>query len=248
MCPAFYFTIEMKKAEYIYGMNPVFELLRAGRRKTTCVYVDTRLKERQRTDALLRCAEERNVPVEWKERGRLIDMCDSRENQGVVAQTTEFPYADSTLLNDISRVLVIDNVEDPHNIGALIRTAEVVGFEAVVLPIKGTPGIYASVVKAAAGATEYIPIIRDGNTPANIRAVKNAGLSIASLDMKGQFTLLEYAKIAPQRLALVIGGESKGVGHYVLRQSDAVVYIPQKGRVTSLNASVAGAIAMSALI
>lgn len=233
--------------EYVYGMNPVYEALHAGRRRVTRMYCDARLRGKSRISHLTRLAEEKGVECAWVEKGRLIDMSTSREHQGVVLACEPYRYADISILTTASRVLMIDNVEDPHNVGALIRTAECLGYECVLLPLKGAPGVYPSVVKASAGATEHMAIIREGNMTAYVRALREAGLSMVVLDMKGAVDLLEYAAHAPSRLALVIGGEGAGVGHYVVRQADAIVSIPHSGQINSLNASVAGALAMFAL-
>lgn len=145
------------------------------------------------------------------------------------------------------RMVLLDNIEDPHNLGAILRSAEVFGFPAVLLPIKGTPGVYPSVVKASAGAAEHLRICRQANATRYVQAAKEKGFRIVSLDEEGKTPLGEFQPGPDDRLLLVIGGEDKSVGRYILMQSDAVVKIPQRGHVGSLNASVAAGIALHAL-
>ena len=145
---------------------------------------------------------------------------------------------------DAERMLLLDNLEDPHNVGAILRSAEVFGFTSVCLPKKGVPEIYPSVVKVSTGATEFMKICRSHS--ANNYALKaaEAGYRIVALDMAGKVNLKEVSESNYNRLFLVIGGEDRSVGQYILNMADDIIGIRQQGQVNSLNASVAAGIAM----
>jgi len=146
-----------------------------------------------------------------------------------------------------ARWLVVDNVEDPHNLGALMRSAEIFGFRHVFVPMRGSPGVYASVVKASAGASEYLDVCMAANANKYIRMAQENGYRVMALESKGKITLDDAAANPPEKICLVIGGEDRSVGQFILNTADDVVCIPQTGRVDSLNASVAAGIAMYAL-
>jgi len=128
----------------------------------------------------------------------------------------------------------------------MLRSAEIFGFHDILLPLKGVPEVYPSVVKVSAGATEHLRIARSENANAYVKRAKKEGFSVVALDGAGSATLREAAERRPRRLLLVIGGEDRGVGQFILMQADLVARIPQAGRVGSLNAAVAAGIAMYA--
>jgi len=141
----------------------------------------------------------------------------------------------------------LDNVEDPHNVGAILRSAEIFGFHAVLLPLKGVPEIYPSVVKVSAGASEYIHIAKECSANTYIRKARAHGYKVIALDEKGNFDINTLKHEDMDKMLLVIGGEDKSVGQFILNSADRVAYIAQKGKMNSLNASVAAGIAMFAL-
>ena len=143
--------------------------------------------------------------------------------------------------------MLLDNIEDPHNVGAVLRSAEIFGFHGVCLPSRGVPAVYPSVVKVSSGATEFMQIARDASANQYARKAAEEGYQIAAMDMNGDTTLDVVREAAPEKLLLVIGGEDKSVGQFILNMADHVVGISQSGRVNSLNASVAAGIAMYAL-
>ncbi len=233
--------------EFVYGLNPAFEVLRAGRRKVYGAWLNQASRDKPRIKKLVTLLKKHGVEVEWAEKGRLIQLSTSRDNQGVVLKTSLYPYTPFEELLDTPRLLLLDNIEDPQNIGAILRSAEVFGFNGVCLPTRGVPEVYPSVVKVSAGATEFMRITREASANQYARKAEEAGYRVAALDMGGQETLEEIHAAAPKKLLLVIGGEDKSVGQFILNMADHVVGIPQRGRVNSLNASVAAGIAMHAL-
>jgi 23S rRNA (guanosine2251-2'-O)-methyltransferase len=185
--------------------------------------------------------------VEWTDKGRISQLADTREHQGVALQVSPYPYADLETLLGQPRLLMLDNIEDPQNAGAIIRSAEVFGFNAILIPLKGVPGVYPSVVKASAGATEHALICRDRNANAYVKRAIEAGYTVVALDGKGADILGDPALRQTEKMLLVAGGEDKSVGRHILDLAHHIAAIPQAGRINSLNASVAAGVAMHAL-
>lgn len=237
----------MSEFEFVYGINPAFEIMKAKRRQIIRIFLSESAKGNPRIVKIAQLCSKRQIPMEWQEKGRLISMCESRDNQGVVVCCSLYPYVPSKEMGQPPRILLMDNLEDPQNVGAILRSAEIFGFLEVFLPLKGTPGIYPSVVKASAGASEHLRIARDRNANQYLKLAKQLGYKIAALDGAGKVELDELAGNAPEKLMLVIGGEDKGVGQFILNEADYVVRLPQIGYINSLNASVAAGVAMYAL-
>jgi 23S rRNA (guanosine2251-2'-O)-methyltransferase len=234
------------KYEYVYGMNPAFEVLRAGRRDVVSVMLNEAARDNKRLNKLADFAGRKDLPVEWVSKGRLFDFAESREHQGVVLKTGHYPYADFEPLLEKRRLLLLDNVEDPHNTGAIIRSADCFGFDGVLLPHRGSPEVYPSVVKVSAGACEHLSIVRNQSAIGYFRACREAGFKAVALDAAGTVTLREL-DLEKEKVLLVIGGEAKAVGQFILNETDYIARIDQFGKINSLNASVAAGIAMYAL-
>lgn len=232
----------------VYGVNPAFEVLRAGRRSIREAYLNRSSADSPRLRRLVALLQAKNIPHRLVEKGQLIDLSGSRDHQGVVLITDPYPYVPFAELLGKRRLVLLDNIEDPHNVGAIIRSAEVLGFDGLLLPRRGSPGILPSVLKASAGATEFLPIAINCAANQYIKIAKEEGYHIAVLDGKGETTLEELQRRLPSKLLLVVGGEDKGAGQFILNEADDVVSIPRRGQVSSLNASVAAGIALAALV
>ncbi len=233
-----------RSREYIYGLNPAFEVLRAGRRKVLQAFLSESSRNNPRLARLEDQLRDRAVPVQWVDKNRVLQLSESRENQGVVLRTTPYPYTPLDAMLGRDRLLLLDNVEDPHNAGAILRSAEIFGFRNVLLPMRGSPEVYPSLVKVSAGATEFMDIARESSANQYFKAAQAAGYETVALDMGGACSLRELRGRRFAKLLLVIGGEAAAVGQYILNSADLVVRIDQRGRVNSLNASVAAGIAM----
>jgi len=233
--------------EYIYGMNPAFEVLRANRRTVYQAYLNETSRSMPRMKKLVSVLERREIPIEWVGKERIRDLSSSKDHQGVVLKSRTYPYVHPEDMLDQPRILLLDNVEDPNNVGAVLRSAEVFGFHTIFLPRKGCPDIYPSIVKVSSGACEYVSIAKSHSANAYVRMAKEHGYVVAALDAKGTVTLRELADTKPNRLLLVVGGEDKSVGQFILNGADHILGIPLHGRINSLNASVAAGIAMHAL-
>jgi 23S rRNA (guanosine2251-2'-O)-methyltransferase len=230
----------------VYGIHAVGEALAAGE-PLRVIHVAVDRSKDGALRALLARAKERNVPVRF-ERRAFFERVPLRAHQGVVAIAPPFEYAS---LHDILArkrgdgtlrlIVVLDHLTDPHNVGAIIRTAEAAGADGVVLPVRRSAGVNATVRKSAAGAAAHLPIARVANIADAIRALKKAGVWVVGADVSLQAA--EPARTDLNRdLALVIGAEGSGLSPLVKRECDYLVTLPMRGRVASLNASVAAAI------
>lgn len=233
--------------EYLYGLNPAFECLRSGRRDIKEAFINELRASSGRIQTLIRLLEEKHVPINLTDKGRLHQLSGSGEHQNVVLKVSRYPYVDLDTCLEARRLLLLDNVEDPHNVGAILRSAEVFGFHDILLPMKGVPEVYPSISKVSAGAVEFLRICRECNAVKYAQKALDAGYTLAALDAKGKTALDAFAATGPDKLLLVIGGEDKGVGQFILNHAHETLAIPQSGRINSLNASVAASLALYAL-
>ncbi len=234
--------------EYIYGINPVFEVVRAGKRKVYEAYLNKATAHQSRLRKLSQYLEKSGIPVQSVDKQRLADLSrHNKDHQGVVLKTSPYPYQPSDTMWGRPRVLLLDNVEDPHNVGAILRSAEIFGFDSVLLSSKGVPDIYPSVVKVSAGATEFLDIAKDATANSYVRAAREENYQVLALDGSGKADVWAIRSELAEKVLVVIGGEDRSVGQYILNNADHVVSIGQRGRINSLNASVAAGICLYAL-
>lgn len=235
------------KGELIFGVNPVKESLR-GRRGAFNLYVQANATD-HRVGSAIKLAEERGVAVHRREKIDLTKMCASSHHQGIALEVEPFRYADlDDLLASVSDsgipgfLLVLDGIQDPHNLGALIRSAACAGVNGVVIPRDRACGVTAAAEKASAGSVEMIPVVQVTNVAHTLEAIKKRGFWVYGLSAEASVSSFE-TKFSGS-IALVIGGEGEGIRPLVRKQCDMLMSIPQYGGVASLNASVAGGIAM----
>jgi len=233
--------------EYVYGINPAFEVLRGGRRTVYQAFLNENASDNPRLRKLAKFIESRQIPLEWVSKQRIFELSESKDHQGAVMKTDPYPYVAAESLYDRERLLLLDNTEDPHNTGAIIRCADVFGYHAILAPEKGVPDVYPSVVKVSAGATEHLDIAREGSANQHMKRARETGHVVVALDAAGKTDLRDLAPKLPARHLLVIGGEAKAVSQFILNSADYIASIPQSGKINSLNASVAAGIAMYAL-
>jgi len=233
-----------KKEEIIYGLNPVVEAMR-GTRQVYELYVAGASQDK-RMERLLKLAAERGVPVRHRDKADLTRLCGIEHHQGVALKVEPYHYAEFEDLLEKAKgesdplILVLDSVQDPHNLGALIRSAACAGANGVVIPKDRAAGVTAAVDKASAGATETIAVAQVTNLSQALEALKSAGFWIYGADGSARGTIYQQNLTGP--VALVIGGEGGGIRPLVRKGCDEVVSIPMQGGVNSLNASVAGGI------
>jgi 23S rRNA (guanosine2251-2'-O)-methyltransferase len=233
--------------QWIYGRNPVFETLRAQRRDIYRLALAKETKEQGRIRDILRLANQAKVPIERLKRSRVDQIVPN--NQGVALEVSDFPYCDlhDILLFAAQRkeapfILILDTLQDPQNFGTLLRTADAVGVHGVILPLRQTVTVTPAVVNASSGASEYL-LIMQNNLAQTIQALKKHDVWIVGLESHPES--VDIATVALDGgLALVIGSEGSGIRSLVRNTCDILAHIPMVGKVESLNAAVAGSIAL----
>lgn len=228
----------------IEGRNPVIEALKNDR-EIDKILINKASKEGS-IKKIIALAKENNIVIQNVDRRKLDDMSESHAHQGVIAITSEYKYYELEEILEISKkrneepfFIILDGITDPHNLGSIIRTADAVRAHAVIIPKRRSVHITPIVAKASAGAVEYIPVCKVTNIVNTIKILKENGLWIAAVDMDGDTF---YKQNLLGALGLVIGSEGAGISRLVKQNCDFTVSIPMSGRVTSLNASVAGGI------
>jgi 23S rRNA (guanosine2251-2'-O)-methyltransferase len=235
---------------YIYGINSVTEALKARGRAFEWVGM---AKERHdlRLQRLIEDCRRLSVPVRFLQRVELDRMAGNGAHQGVVAVTSAKQYNDladviAAKRGKYSLVVVLDGVEDPHNLGAILRTSDAAGANGIVIPERRAAAVTGTVTKASAGASEHLPIAKVTNISRTIEELKENNLWTIGLDERGTQTYdsLDYK----MDCALILGGEGKGLHDLVKRKCDFLVSIPMLGKVPSLNVSVAAAVVLYEIV
>ena len=237
-------------SEALYGVNPVREALRAGRRAASRLFLAEGLRPWGPVQEILALARERSCGVERQSRQALFRLAGTREHQGVVLHVGPYPYVDLAEIvaaahaaGPAALVLLLDRLQDPQNVGTLLRTAEAVGVQGVILPEHEAVGITPAVVKASAGASEHLPVARVPNLVRAIESLRAAGLWVWGLEKDAQ-ALLYTSVDWKGPLAIVVGSEGEGLRRLVRERCDGLVRLPMRGQVGSLNVAVAGSIAL----
>lgn len=234
------------REDVIAGRNPVSEAIRSARPIETIMV--TKASKTGAIIGILAKAREKQIPIKEVDTKKLDFLCGGANHQGIVALAGVKEYAtveeileNARQKNEAPFVIVLDEIEDPHNLGAIIRTAECAGAHGVIIPKRRSAGLTYTVGKASAGAVEYMPVARVTNIASVIDTLKEEGLWVFGADMNGT----EYSKCDFKgAVALVIGNEGKGISKLVAKKCDSIVSLPMKGNINSLNASVAAGILM----
>lgn len=234
--------------ETLYGRNAVYESLRAGRRPLHRLLLAQGGHPNALRKELVALAHRRNCPVEERPRGDLARLAHTREHQGVVLEAGPYPYvaldeivATAQAAGPQALVLLLDRLQDPQNVGTLLRTAEAVGVQGVLLPEHEAAAVTPAVVRASAGACEHLPIARVNNLVRAMARLKEAGIWVLGLEKDPRAILYTEADWA-RPVAVVVGSEGTGLRRLLRERCDGLVYLPMSGRVGSLNAAVAGSV------
>ena len=232
--------------ELIIGRNPVMEALKTGR-SIDALFVSKGEKQGS-IGKILAMARSSGIPVKEVDGKKLDYMCGNAHHQGVIARVAAHSYASVQDIFDRAAekdeppfIIVCDEIEDPHNLGAIIRSAECAGAHGVIIPKRRSAELTYTVAKTAAGALEYMPVARVTNLAKTLDELKERGVWVYGIDMEGQTWCGTDLK-GP--VALVIGSEGKGMGRLVQEKCDFVLSLPLRGEINSLNASVAAGIMM----
>lgn len=232
--------------DMVAGRNAVMEALKGSRSVNKLMIAngstEGSIKE------IIAVAKDKGVNIQYWDRSKLDSIARGIRHQGVLAQVAPVQYAELEDILQVAKdrneppfIVLLDELEDPHNLGAILRTADAAGVHGVLIPKHRSCPLSATVAKTSAGAVEHVPVARVGNLVQTIKKLKQEGLWVAAADMDGKDY---YDTDLTGPLLLIIGSEGQGVGRLVKEQCDFVVRIPMVGRINSLNASVAGSILM----
>lgn len=233
-----------EEAFVIEGRNSVLEAYRSGK-TIDKLYILDGCRDGI-INSIVREAKKQDTIINFVSKEKLNQMSETGKHQGVIAHAAAYKYAEledifklANSKNEAPFIFVLDEIEDPHNLGAIIRTANLAGAHGVIIPKRRAAGITATVVKASAGAINYTPVVKVTNISKTIDELKEKGMWFACADMDGE---LMYKCNLTGSLGLVIGNEGNGVSRLVKEKCDFVVSIPMKGDIDSLNASVAAGV------
>jgi 23S rRNA (guanosine2251-2'-O)-methyltransferase len=233
----------MDRSNRICGVHPVYEALTSGKQPIERIHIARQVHSNKLRE-ILGIAHDRGIPIRKEDRTVLDRLAGGELHQGIIAIAGELSYQDFDILFNVTNplVLVLDGVEDPHNLGAVMRTAEACGASGVIVPERHSATLSAAVVRASAGASAYLPVVRAKNIVTTIDELKKRGLWIVGIDQAGtaEWTAFDYT--GP--VALVLGGEHRGVRRLVREHCDTLVRLPMLGKIASLNVSVAAGVVL----
>ena len=234
--------------EFVYSRNAVYETLRAKRREVFRIQIAEGAEMKGRLEDIAESASQRRIAVERVPRARLDKI--HQNHQGVVAEVSAYPYSDLVeILEQANRqseppfVLLLDSLQDPQNFGTLLRTAEAAGVHGAVIPLANTVGVTPAVVSTSSGASEHLRIAQS-NLAQAIDALRAENVWVVGLDQKGELIGEKMQRHLQGALGLVVGSESEGLRPLVRSKCDVLLGLPMRGRVESLNAAVAGSVAL----
>ena len=236
----------------IEGKNPVLEALKAGR-PINKILIAKDIERHSAIAEILHLSKEKRIPIEWLPADVIKSKSLLKAHQGIIAYASAKEYVDLNHLFEITKsknepafYVILDGIEDPHNLGAIIRTAESAGVHGIIIPERRAVGLTEIVAKVSAGAIEYMPVARVINLNNTIKTLKENNVWVIGIDNSGKrsFTDIDFK----QATALVIGSEGQGVSRLVKENCDEIISIPMKGKISSLNASVAAAVVMYEIV
>lgn len=232
--------------DLIIGKNPVLEALKSGREMNKIWIAEG--SQRGQMQSIIQLAKEMGITVQYVPKKKMDQLSDGN-HQGVIAQVAAYRYYD---IDDLFKkaegqgeapfFIILDELEDPHNLGSIMRTADAVGAHGIIIPKRRSVSLTATVAKASTGAIEYVPVARVTNLARTVDELKERGVWIFGTDAKGTQDYRQLDGVIP--LALVIGSEGKGISRLLRDKCDVLVRLPMIGHVTSLNASVAASLLM----
>lgn len=242
---------ETEERNKIEGRNPVYEALRAGTPIDKILVSETAHKES--LAKILKLAKEKGIPVQTVRPRKLAEISETEASQGVIAQCAMASYVgiDEILKKAEEKgkppfVIIADEITDPHNLGAIIRTANAAGADGIIIPKNRSVGVNAVVAKTSAGAVSHTPVARVTNLAQTIDNLKDKGLWVTGADMAGESDMFSSNLTGP--IALVVGSEGKGISRLIKEKCDFLVRIPMFGEINSLNASVAASVLMYEIV
>lgn len=235
-----------KKEGLIVGRNAVMQALESGRTIDSVTVAEG--QRGGQTAKIIEICREKKIPVKYADSRKLDKLCGGAAHQGVAAFAAAHDYAELDDIFNLAQsrgespfIVICDGLEDPHNLGAILRTAEAAGVHGVIIPKRNSVTLNYTVAKTSVGAIEYVPVVKVTNIAGTIDTLKDRGVWVFGADMDGTpWTELDFTGSA----ALVIGSEGRGLSKLVREKCDFIASLPMKGRINSLNASVAAGILM----
>lgn len=232
--------------DYVIGKNAVIETLKSDRELYKLWMAENTVKGQ--AQQVIELAKKQNITIQYVPRKKLDQMV-TGQHQGIVAQVAAYEYAELDDLYQIAEkrneqpfFIILDEIEDPHNLGSIMRTADAVGAHGIVIPKRRAVGLTTTVAKASTGAIEHIPVAKVTNLSRALDEMKERGIWVAGTDSSAKQDYRQFDGTMP--LALVIGSEGKGIGRLIKEKCDFLIKLPMAGKVTSLNASVAASLLM----
>jgi 23S rRNA (guanosine2251-2'-O)-methyltransferase len=231
--------------EFIYSRNAIYEALRAKRRQVYSIEIAEGAQEKGKLAEILKLAQAQKIKINRAPRGKLDKV--NVNHQGVIAEVSEYPYSDVVDILDSAKgeppfVLILDSLQDPQNFGTLIRTAEAVGVHGIIIPLARSVEVTPSAVNASSGASEHM-LIAKSNLSQAMDALKDADIWLVGLDQAGA-EMEAGSRHLKGALGLVVGSEGEGLHELTRKKCDIVLKLPMKGKIESLNAAVAGSVAL----
>lgn len=238
-------SLDVANDNLIFGRNSVIEALEASRKLEKVLVLDGGTGSLRKIIGLAKASK---VRVEFVDRKTLDRLSGGANHQGVVAKGQVFEYSNVDSICEAAAtngedpfILILDGIEDPHNLGAILRTGECAGVHGIIIPERRAASVDSVAMKVAAGAAEYVKVARVKNLSRTLDELKNKGVWIVGLDMNGE---RYYEQNLKGPIALVVGNEGKGISRLIKEKCDYMISIPLKGKVSSLNASNAVAVAV----
>ncbi|NBI30331.1 23S rRNA (guanosine(2251)-2'-O)-methyltransferase RlmB [Chengkuizengella marina] len=235
------------EAEYIAGKHSVLEAIRS-QRSIHKIWISDQA-QKSSIQPIVTEAKTSGAILQYVDKKKLDQMVPGIKHQGVVAQVASYQYAEvddilkaAAEKNEAPLILILDEIEDPHNLGSILRSCDCTGVHGVILPKRRSAGLTASVSKTSAGAMEHIPVARVTNLGQTIDKLKKQGIWIAGADVSAEDNLYRTDLTLP--IGIVIGNEHKGIGRLIKEKCDFLIKLPMYGQINSLNASVAAGVIM----
>lgn len=236
-----------EREDIVIGRNAVIEALKGERTIETLYIANSKLEGS--INAIVSMAKEKRIIIKEVDKRKLDSMCDGAVHQGVIAKVTPFKYSEvSDILalaeekNEPPFIVILDEVEDPHNLGSIARTAELFGVHGIIIPKRRSASVSATVYKSSVGAIEHVKIAKVTNLNATIEELKEKGVWVYGADIRAQEYSYQVDFSGP--CAIIIGNEGRGISKLTVQKCDKLIKIPMVGKINSLNASVAGGIMM----
>ena len=241
-------SIAEEREDIIIGRNAVIEALKNDSRTIETLYISNNKLEGS-INTIVGMAKEKKIIIKEVDKRKLDGMCDGESHQGVIAKVTPFKYSEVSDILDLAKergespfIVILDEVEDPHNLGSIARTAELFGVHGIIIPKRRSASVTATVYKSSVGAIEHVKGAKVTNLTATIDSLKEQGIWVYGADIRAEEYSYEVDYSGP--CALIIGNEGRGISKLTVQKCDKLIKIPMVGKINSLNASVAGGIMM----